>query len=48
MEAEAEGGIEAVLRHFGEERLDALVAIGGEDTLGVAARLHLEHDFPVV
>ena len=30
------------------ERLDALVAIGGEDTLGVAARLHDEHDFPVV
>ena len=43
-----EGGVEAVLRHFGEERLDALVAIGGEDTLGVAARLHREHDFPVV
>ena len=43
-----EGAVEAVLRHFGEERLDALVAIGGEDTLGVAARLHREHDFPVV
>jgi len=24
------------------------VAIGGEDTLGVATRLHAEHDFPVV
>ena len=24
------------------------MAIGGEDTLGVAARLHEEHDFPVV
>ena len=24
------------------------MAIGGEDTLGVAARLHAEHDFPVV
>ena len=24
------------------------MAIGGEDTLGVAARLHTEHDFPVV
>jgi ATP-dependent phosphofructokinase / diphosphate-dependent phosphofructokinase len=43
-----EGGVDAVLRHFQEERLDALVAIGGEDTLGVAARLNLEHDFPVV
>ncbi|HEX8205175.1 MAG TPA: ATP-dependent 6-phosphofructokinase, partial [Solirubrobacteraceae bacterium] len=28
--------------------LDALVAIGGEDTLGVAARLYEEHSFPVV
>jgi 6-phosphofructokinase 1 len=43
-----QGGVDAVLRHFGEQRLDALVAIGGEDTLGVAARLHQEHDFPVV
>ena len=29
-------------------RLDALVAVGGEDTLGVASRLHAEHGFPVV
>jgi 6-phosphofructokinase 1 len=43
-----EGGVESVLRHFGETQLDALVAIGGEDTLGVAARLYGEHDFPVV
>jgi 6-phosphofructokinase 1 len=43
-----DGGVDAVLRHFGEERLDALVAIGGEDTLGVATRLHAEHAFPVV
>ena len=28
--------------------MDALVAIGGEDTLGVAARLHAEHGAPVV
>ena len=28
--------------------LDALVAVGGEDTLGVAARLHRENDLPVV
>ncbi|MGH3052680.1 MAG: 6-phosphofructokinase, partial [Gaiellaceae bacterium] len=33
---------------FKSEGLDALVAIGGEDTLGVAAKLHAEHDFPVV
>ena len=43
-----DGGVEAVLRNFAEERFDALVAIGGEDTLGVAARLYAEHDFPVV
>jgi ATP-dependent phosphofructokinase / diphosphate-dependent phosphofructokinase len=43
-----EGGVDAVLRHFAEERLDALVAIGGEDTLGVAARMYEEHDLPVV
>ena len=43
-----DGGVDAVQEHFGEQRLDALVAIGGEDTLGVAARLHREHAFPVV
>ena len=43
-----EGGVEKVLATFERERLDALVAIGGEDTLGVAARLHAEHAFPVV
>jgi phosphofructokinase-like protein len=43
-----DGGVERVLEHFERERLDALVAIGGEDTLGVAARLHAERDFPVV
>src|SRR4051812_26613279 len=43
-----EGGVDAVLRNFEAQRLDALVAVGGEDTLGVAARLHREHDFPVV
>jgi phosphofructokinase-like protein len=43
-----EDGVDAVLGHFASAPLDALVAIGGEDTLGVAARLHREHDFPVV
>ena len=41
-------GAQRVLRMFEEARLDALVAIGGEDTLGVARRLHAEHGFPVV
>jgi 6-phosphofructokinase 1 len=43
-----EGGVEQVLSSFQEERLSALVAIGGEDTLGVAARLYAEREFPVV
>ncbi|HYZ76124.1 MAG TPA: ATP-dependent 6-phosphofructokinase [Gaiellaceae bacterium] len=43
-----DGGAERVLEHFRAERLEALVAIGGEDTLGVAARLYAENDFPVV
>lgn len=34
-----QGGLEAIRATFERERLDALVAIGGEDTLGVAARL---------
>jgi len=41
-----EGGVEGVQRTF--EQLDALIAIGGEDTLGVAAKLHGELDLPVV
>jgi ATP-dependent phosphofructokinase / diphosphate-dependent phosphofructokinase len=43
-----DGGVDAVLHHFAEQRLDALVAVGGEDTLGVANSLHREHDLPVV
>jgi len=41
-----DGGVEAVRAAF--ERIDALVAIGGEDTLGVAARLHADFGAPVV
>jgi ATP-dependent phosphofructokinase / diphosphate-dependent phosphofructokinase len=43
-----DGGVEHVLENFGARELDALVAIGGEDTLGVASRLFEEHAFPVV
>ncbi len=43
-----EGGVEKVLRNLADRGLDALVAIGGEDTLGVASRLYSEHAFPVV
>jgi 6-phosphofructokinase 1 len=41
-----DGGVDSVRASF--EQLDALVAIGGEDTLGVAARLYREHGLPVV
>ncbi len=43
-----DGGVESVRANFEREGLDALVAIGGEDTLGVAARLFAELEFPVV
>jgi 6-phosphofructokinase 1 len=43
-----EDGVRRVLENFAAEQLDALVAIGGEDTLGVAARLYGEQEFPVV
>jgi ATP-dependent phosphofructokinase / diphosphate-dependent phosphofructokinase len=43
-----DGGVERVVANFRSGDLDALVAIGGEDTLGVAARLHEEREFPVV
>jgi len=43
-----EGAVERVLQNFRDRELDALVAIGGEDTLGVAARLYAEHAFPVI
>jgi phosphofructokinase-like protein len=41
-------GVARVLANFEAAGLTALVAIGGEDTLGVAARLHEEEGFPVV
>ena len=41
-----DGGVERVLENL--EGLDALVAVGGEDTLGVANRLHAEHGAQVI
>jgi phosphofructokinase-like protein len=41
-----DGGVDAVKAAF--EHIDALVAIGGEDTLGVAARLYKDFGAPVV
>jgi phosphofructokinase-like protein len=43
-----DGGVEKLLQNFSDRGLDALVAIGGEDTLGVAERLYREHQFPVI
>jgi ATP-dependent phosphofructokinase / diphosphate-dependent phosphofructokinase len=43
-----DGGVDKVLATIQSEQLDALVAIGGEDTLGVAARLNAEHGVHVV
>src|SRR5438094_274089 len=43
-----DGGVDKVLQNFRDRGLDALVVIGGEDTLGVAARLYREHELPVV
>jgi len=44
---EEEGG-EKVAATFKRLGLDALIAIGGEDTLGVAQRLFSEHELPIV
>ncbi len=43
-----ENGVLQVLAGFEKLGLDALIAMGGEDTLGVAAKLFKEHRFPVV
>ncbi len=43
-----EGAVERALASLEEGGVDALVAIGGEDTLGVAHRLHEEHGVAVV
>jgi 6-phosphofructokinase 1 len=43
-----EDGVERLLKNFGRQGLDALVAVGGEDTLGVAQKLYAEHGLPVV
>jgi 6-phosphofructokinase 1 len=43
-----ENGVSQVLGTFKKLGLDALIAMGGEDTLGVAAKLFGEHKCPVV
>ena len=43
-----EEGVERILHNIQGLGIDAVVAIGGEDTLGVAKRLHEEHRLQVV
>jgi len=43
-----DGGAERILANLAGEGVEGLIAIGGEDTLGVAARLHAEHGVRVV
>ena len=43
-----DGGPEQLKQNLAGLGVDGLIAIGGEDTLGAAARLHAEHDVPVV
>jgi ATP-dependent phosphofructokinase / diphosphate-dependent phosphofructokinase len=43
-----EGGVDRIAENMASEGVEALIAIGGEDTLGVAARLHKEHGVRVV
>jgi phosphofructokinase-like protein len=43
-----DGGAERILASLESEDVDGLIAIGGEDTLGVAARLYEEHGVRVV
>ncbi|MBN1622171.1 MAG: ATP-dependent 6-phosphofructokinase [Endomicrobiales bacterium] len=43
-----EGGVQKCLDNIKKLKLDALVALGGEDTLGVATKLYKEHKVNVV
>ena len=43
-----DGGVERVLENMRVLRIDALVVVGGEDTLGVAAKLYADHRAAVV
>jgi ATP-dependent phosphofructokinase / diphosphate-dependent phosphofructokinase len=43
-----DGGAERIVENLAATGVDGLIAIGGEDTLGVASRLHAEHGVDVV
>jgi 6-phosphofructokinase 1 len=44
----ADDGPERIAANLRREGVDGLIAIGGEDTLGAASRLHSEHDLNVI
>jgi ATP-dependent phosphofructokinase / diphosphate-dependent phosphofructokinase len=44
----AEGGPARVAENLAEAGVEGLIAIGGEDTLGAASKLHAEHGIPIV
>ncbi len=43
-----DGGAERIVENMAADGVEGLIAIGGEDTLGVASRLHEEHGLRVV
>jgi len=43
-----EGAVEEVARAFEEQRLDAVVAIGGEHTMEITRQLHADRDLPLI
>lgn len=43
-----DGGVDAITRTFKKENLDALIAVGGEDTLGVGCRLFEDEELPII
>ncbi|WP_405580518.1 6-phosphofructokinase [Streptomyces sp. NBC_01190] len=43
-----EGGVRRLKENLASHGVDALIVIGGEDTLGVAAELHARHGVPCV
>src|SRR5204863_4553245 len=43
-----DGGAQLLMKNLEADSVEALIAIGGEDTLGAAARLFGEHGVPVV
>jgi len=43
-----EDGVERIRENMETLNLDALIAIGGEDTLGAAAKLYADHGLPVL